>query len=149
MHAVRRNRRGHPALGLGLLVVVLGVALAFGAGLGSTNPPTDAARAASIDATIRCPSCVDLSVAQSSASAAVAVRHEVAHLVRLGRTDQQIEARLVAQYGPTILLKPPASGLSVLVWVVPPVGAAVAAALLAVLFWRRSRQLRALRAEAP
>lgn len=145
--AARAGRAGrrHPAAGLALLLVVLAVALAFGAGLGSGGPPSDAARAAALDAQVRCPSCEDLSVAQSSASAAVAVRHEVARLVRSGRTDQQIETQLVSQYGPTILLRPPASGLSALVWVLPAVGGAAAVAVLATLFWRRSRQLRALR----
>ena len=145
----RGGRHRHPVLGFGLLVVVLAVALAFGAGLGSTGRSGDAARAAALDSQVRCPSCQDLSVAQSSASAAVAVRREVARLVRQGRTDQQIESTLVSQYGPTILLRPPVAGLSALVWVLPIVGGAAAVALLAVLFWRRSRQLRALRSEGP
>ena len=134
-----------PALGLTLLLVVLAVALAFGSGLGAPGRPDAAARAAAIDRQIRCPSCEDLSVAQSSASAAIAVRHEVAHLVGAGRTDQQIEQTLVAQYGPSILLSPPTSGLTALVWVLPVAGGVVAAAAVGSVLWRRARQLRRLR----
>jgi len=134
-------RRPRPWIGLGFLLVVLAVALAIGGGLGSGGHPTDAQRAAALDSELKCPSCDDLSVADSSASAAVAVRHEVAHLVGEGRTDQQIEDSLASQYGPTILLRPPASGLTSLVWIVPAVAGAAAVAALGVLFWRRSREM--------
>jgi cytochrome c-type biogenesis protein CcmH/NrfF len=87
-------------------------------------------------------------VAQSSASAAVAVREEVTHLVALGRTNSQIESTLVGQYGPTILLRPPTSGLISLVWFLPALGAVVTFAVLAVYFRRRSRAMALLRREA-
>ncbi|HVX23507.1 MAG TPA: cytochrome c-type biogenesis protein CcmH [Acidimicrobiales bacterium] len=141
------GRSAHPGLGLLVLLVVLGVALAFGSGLGSGGHPTNAQRAAALDAQIRCPSCEDLSVAQSAASSAIAVRHQVRHLVDQGKTDQQIEDTLVAQYGTTILLRPPTSGLTALVWVLPAVAGAIAVGALAVLFWRRSRSLARLRRE--
>lgn len=136
-----------PRVGLTALLLVLVVALVLGSGLGGGRP-TAAARSAALDSQIRCPSCEDLSVAQSSASAAIAVRHEVARLVRDGQSDQQIEQRLVAQYGPTILLRPPASGLSAVVWVLPVVGGVAAVATVGTMFWRRSRQLRRWRQEA-
>lgn len=138
---------GRPRVGLTVLLLVLAAALAFGSGLGSSGRPSAAARAAALDSQIRCPSCEDLSVAQSSASAAIAVRHEVARLAREGQTDQQIEQRLVAQYGPTILLRPPTSGLTAVVWVLPVVGGIAAVGTVGTLFWRRSRLLRQLRKE--
>lgn len=141
----RAARRSHPWLGLGVLAVVLAVALAIGGGVGQGGQPTPAQRAAALDAVLRCPSCEDLSVAQSSASSAVAVRHEVLHLAREGRTDQQIQDRLVGQYGPAILLRPPTSGLASLVWIVPAVAAAGAVVALGLLFWRRARQMARLR----
>jgi cytochrome c-type biogenesis protein CcmH len=133
-----------PAFGVGALVVVLAVALAVGGGLGSARHLTDAQRAASLDTQLRCPSCEDLSVAESQASDAVAVRDEVAKLVAEGRTDTQVDDALVAQYGQTILLRPPDSGLTSLVWILPVAGALVAAGALGVLFVRRSRSLRRL-----
>lgn len=138
-------RRPRPWLGLGTLLVVLVVALAIGSGLGSGGHQTAAQRAAALDSQIKCPSCDDLSVAQSSASAAVAVRHEVLRLARRGETDQQIEDALVSQYGPTILLRPPTSGLTSLVWIVPAVAGTTAVVALGVLFWRRGREMVRLR----
>lgn len=147
--APARRRFRRPWTGPAVLLVVLAAALAVGSGVGSGGRQTDSQRAAAIDAEIRCPSCEDLSVAQSSASAAVAVRDEVARSVAEGKTSQQIEAALVAQYGLTILLRPPTSGLTALVWILPAVGGAAAVAVLAALFWRRSRDLERLRKGEP
>lgn len=128
-----------------LALAVLAAALVVGSGVTSSKPPTDAQRASALEAQIRCPSCADLSVAQSAASSAIAVRHEVAALVAAGQSDQQIESRLVAQYGPSILLSPPASGLSSLVWFLPAAAGVLALGGVAVVFWRRSRSWRRLR----
>jgi cytochrome c-type biogenesis protein CcmH len=145
-----REGRGllrRPAFGLVALLVVLAVALAVGSGLGAGGHQTDGQRASAIDAQIRCPSCEDVSVAQSSASDAIAVRHEVAKMVAQGASTSEIEDTLVGQYGPTILLRPPTSGLSALVWFLPAIGAVVAVAAVGALFWRRSRELEELRRE--
>lgn len=128
-----------------LLAVVVAVgALAFGSGLGRSGPPSAAQRVAALEAVIRCPSCDDISVAQSTTTSAIAVRHEVHRLVASGASNQAIEARLVGQYGPSILLSPPASGLTAVVWVLPVVGGAIAAAVVAIVLWRRARAFRAL-----
>lgn len=137
--------RSRPGLGLAVLAVVLAGALAVGGGLFSHGRETDAQRAAAIDSQLRCPSCIDATVEDSSASAAVAVRHEVARLVAAGRTDEQIDGALVSRYGPTILLRPPTSGLAALVWIVPAVAGAAALAALGALFWRRSAEMGRLR----
>lgn len=138
-------RRARPWLGPLVLLAVLAAALLVGSGVGQGGHQTPAQRASALDAGIRCPSCEDLSVAQSSASTAVAVRHEVLQLVRRGESDQEIEDALVGQYGTAILLRPPTSGLASLVWIVPAVAGFAAAAALGVLFWRRSRQMSRLR----
>ena len=106
-----------------LFAVVAGVALLIGSGALSSSPPTAAQRAAAIEADLRCPSCEDLSVAQSDASTAVAVRTTVLHQVDEGRTDQQIESYLASRYGSSIELEPAASGWALLVWLVPLVAA--------------------------
>lgn len=130
-----------------LALVVLAGALVIGSGVTSSRPPTAAQRAATLEARVRCPSCDDISVAQSAASSAVAVRHEITHLIAAGRSDQQIESDLVAQYGPGIMLAPSASGLSAVVWYLPALAGALAVAALGALFWRRSRSLRRLRGD--
>jgi cytochrome c-type biogenesis protein CcmH len=121
-----------------VLVVALAVALAIGASRPSPSPsPSPARRAAAIDASLRCPSCDDISVADSSAATAVAIRELVAQRVRAGETTAQIDDFLESRYGTSILLDPPSSGLSAAVWIVPLVAAGLALAVLGVFFWRR------------
>jgi cytochrome c-type biogenesis protein CcmH len=143
-----RRRVTPPWLGFVALLVVLGVALAVGSGAFSTASPSAAARAAALEAQVRCPSCEDVSVAQSSASTAIAVRHQIATMVARGDSDQQILTSLTDRYGTSILLRPPASGLGAVVYVVPAIAGALAVGGLAVLFWRRQRELTRLRGGA-
>ena len=121
-----------------VLAVVVGVALAVGAGH-PAGPPSAAQRAARIEAGLRCPSCAGISVANSSASTAAAIRQAVSSRVRAGQSDAQIEAYVVSRYGPSILLRPPAHGPTVWVWVLPPLAVGLAGAALGALFWRRRR----------
>jgi len=104
----RHGLRAASALVWVLLAVVLAVALAFSVSKG--GPLTPAQRAAAIDAVLKCPSCDGISVADSSASSAAAVRQVVLARVREGQSDQQIEQYLVSRYGPSILLRPPTTG---------------------------------------
>jgi cytochrome c-type biogenesis protein CcmH len=134
----RERRWGGWAVGAVLAVAVI-VALLVGAGTFTSTPPTPARRAAAIESTIRCPSCQDLSVAQSTAPTAVTVRATVTELIARGRTDDQIRAYLVDRYGATIDLEPPTSGWSALVWIVPMVGLAVALLVAAIVLGRRRR----------
>jgi cytochrome c-type biogenesis protein CcmH/NrfF len=123
-------------------LVVLGVALVIGSGALSSRPQTPAQRAAAIESVVRCPSCIDVSVAQSEETTALAVRHEIERQVAQGRSTSQIEQSLVDQYGQTILLEPPGFPF---IWVVPIVLGAGALGIIGVVFWRRSRQFNATR----
>jgi tetratricopeptide (TPR) repeat protein len=69
----------------------------------------------------------------------VAVRAAITQLVAEGRTDQQIQAYLAARYGSSIVLDPPASGWSLLVWLLPLAAGLVAATALVVVLVRRRR----------
>jgi len=133
-------------LGVSVPLVVLVVALVIGSGVLSGKPQTPTQRAAAIESVVRCPSCIDVSVAQSEESTALAVRHEIERQVAQGRTTAQIEHSLVAQYGQTILLEPPDAAGFPLIWIVPIVLGAGALGVIGVLFWRRSRQFSATRA---
>lgn len=120
------------------LAVVLAVVLAIGA----TRPgaaSSSSQRASAIDSALRCPSCEDVSVAASSAPAAVAIRGIVAQRVGEGQSTAEIESFLESRYGVGILLRPPTSGLSGAVWVVPLVVVGTGLAGLGVFFWRRRR----------
>ena len=131
-----------------VLGVVLIAALVIGSGALSSSSPTDAQRAAAIESVIRCPSCEDLTVAVSSAPTAVTVRSTVTHLIDQGWTDAQIKQYLVARYGSAIVLDPPTSGWSALVWVLPIAGGlAAVTVLVVVLVGRRRRDDRELDAD--
>jgi cytochrome c-type biogenesis protein CcmH len=123
-----------------VLGVVLVVALLIGSGVFSSKPLTRAQRVEAIASGIKCPSCEDLSVADSSAQTAVTVRTAIAAQVAAGRTDQQIDDYLVARYGSAIVLTPPTSGWSLLVWVLPLVGGVVALGGLTLFAVRRRRR---------
>ena len=83
-------------------------------------------RVAHLESLVRCPSCEDISVAQSNATSAIAVRHEIVAKVAAGKSDNEILTSLEAAYGTSILLSPPTSGLGALLWAVPVAGMAVA-----------------------
>jgi cytochrome c-type biogenesis protein CcmH len=140
------NRRVPLWVQIVLPLLVLAVALVIGAGVFSSAPETAAQRAAAIEAGVRCPSCTDVSVADSDATTAIAVRHQIQSLVDAGRSTEAIDQVLVSEYGQTILLVPPDTGGIPLLYVVPLVLGAGALATVGMLFWRRTRQFDALRA---
>ena len=99
-------------------LVVVAVAIA----LVNPHAPSAASRVAHLETLVRCPSCEDLSVAQSTSTSSLAVRHEIARLVQSGASDASILTRLESTYGTSILLSPPTSGLGVVLWLVPLLG---------------------------
>ena len=107
--------------------------------VGVTNPhaPTRAARIGHLETLVRCPSCEDLSVAESTATSSLAVRREITSLVDSGASDSTILTRLEATYGTSVLLSPPTSGLGVVLWLVPLLGLVVVAAVVVRLAGRR------------
>jgi cytochrome c-type biogenesis protein CcmH/NrfF len=103
---------------LAAFAAVVGGGLAYGL-WPRAGRPTLAARVREIASGVRCPSCLDLSAAESDAPSAVAIRGFIRSELEAGKTASQIDAALVARYGPGILLAPPASGVGLLVWLVP------------------------------
>lgn len=130
----RRARRWAP---WAALLVVLAVALGIGARSGSGDR-TPEQRTESIASRVRCPVCQGLSVAQSKSGAARAIYEEIDRQVTDGRSDDEVLAYLVSRYGDGILLRPPANGISGLVWAVPVVALVAGFGALAVAFrrWR-------------
>lgn len=95
-----------------------------------------AARIAHLESIIKCPSCDDLSVAQSTSESSLAVRHEIVTLVGTGESDATIIATLEQSYGPSILLSPAATGWGRLLWWLP-LGLVIVVAGVGVVLWRR------------
>jgi cytochrome c-type biogenesis protein CcmH len=97
---------------------------------------------------VMCVSCHEpLSVAQSPQ--AYAERNFIRTLVAQGYTKAQIERALVAQYGPSVLGKPPAHGFNLTVYVLPPAILLAGIAILLVTLPRWRRRARANAARAP
>jgi cytochrome c-type biogenesis protein CcmH len=90
---------------------------------------------------LMCVACHEpLAVSQSPEAAAE--RRLIAHLIALGDTKAQVERVMVAQYGSSVLAKPPASGFDLTVYVLPPVAVLVGVAIvgLSLARWRRARR---------
>jgi cytochrome c-type biogenesis protein CcmH len=121
-----------------LLAVVLVAALAFGATSHTSKPLTDTQRAAALDNELRCPSCEDLSVADSSAASAVAIRQLVLTDMQHGQSQASIIAYLQSVY-PGIQLRPPVSGVEGLVWFLPLLAFLVAGGFVGAMFYRRHK----------
>jgi cytochrome c-type biogenesis protein CcmH len=104
-----------------------------------------------IEQDVMCPSCHEpLALAQSPQ--ADAERAYISMRIAQGETKQQIERDLVAQYGPSVLGKPPAHGFNLTVYILPPALLVAGALLLMFVLprWRRrTREAAAARARSP
>ena len=138
---------------LGFVFVWLAMALAVGGTLGydalaSGHPLTLDQKVAAIASQVRCPSCQDETADHSTTQTAAAVRATIRQRLLAGQSQGEIEASLESRYGPGILLRPPAGGLTGLVWVLPVAAAVAALGGLAVAFHRwRPRSVAPLSAE--
>jgi cytochrome c-type biogenesis protein CcmH len=119
------------------LVVVLAGALVLGNSR-QHHATSLEAHVRRIAADVKCPTCQGLSAAESDASASTAIRDEIRSRLQQGQRDGEIRAYLVSRFGRDILLKPPATGISSLVWILPVALFVCAVAGLAFAFrrWR-------------
>lgn len=135
-------RRVLPVVALvGVVVVALVIG---GAGL-DNGPRSPAARAQAIGEDLRCPVCQGLSVADSHSPTADAMRADIRRRVDAGESAASIKAHYVGSYGEWVLLRPEATGVGALVWVLPVAALVAAACGLAFAFrrWRRQPTLAA------
>jgi cytochrome c-type biogenesis protein CcmH len=126
------SRKSLPWLAL-LAVVVIAVVVG---GRGSGGHESVNGHVERIARGVRCPTCRDLSAAESDAAAAKAVRLAIRRDVLAGRSDNAIRAELASRYGRDILLTPDASGVTGLVWILPVVAGIAALGFLALAFRR-------------
>lgn len=112
-------------------IVVMTVALLF---LISTQPAT-VNRVEDIGARIKCPVCQGESIANSPSPMAEDMMDLVSERVAAGFSDQQIVDELLTSYSGALLLDPPASGNTLVLWVAPV--AALVVGLAVIVWWKR------------
>jgi len=103
-------------------VVIAAALLAIAAALVLAARPHEATadeRVDRITTELRCPVCQGLSVKDSPSETARQMRDLVAERVREGKTDAEIGAEFRAAYGDWVLLSPPITSWSGLVWLAP------------------------------
>jgi cytochrome c-type biogenesis protein CcmH len=83
------------------------------------HEPTAAERVDRITSELRCVTCQGLSVKDSPAPSARQMRDLVVRRVAEGRTDDEIRDEFRASYGDWVLLSPPATSWTGLIWLVP------------------------------
>ena len=120
-------------------MVVVAVVAAVVATTTTQPPATSAQRAYELKEATLCPVCDGQSVLESNAPVAAAMRTQIDVWVDAGRTDTEIRAELAAAYGNDVNALPPGDGVGTLVWALPVVVFAAAAAGLwaATRRWRR------------
>lgn len=68
---------------------------------------------------LKCPTCVAQSVADSQASAAKEIRRIISQRLAQNKTEQEIITELTERYGEHILLTPPLTPSTYLLWFLP------------------------------
>jgi cytochrome c-type biogenesis protein CcmH len=106
---------------LAAAIAVVALAALYASGGSDSNPTLDE-RVHEIGAGLRCPVCLNLSVADSPSKLAGEMRTEIANQLLAGRSPQQIRAFFIDRYGEWILLSPRPHGWNLVPWAVPVVG---------------------------
>jgi cytochrome c-type biogenesis protein CcmH len=136
----KRRGRGFPVGSLVLAVALLaaGGALALVALRGPAEPRSMDDRVRAVAASLRCPVCQNLTVADSPSRLAQEMRRTIAKDLQAGRTPEEIRRDFVGAYGQWILEAPPKRGIDLVAWIVPVLLllGGLAAGTLAVSRWR-------------
>ena len=115
---LRRARPGLPGL-LVLCALAAGLATLATVAVVGHPPASQAEQVQQIAASLHCPICKDLSVADSPAPLAQQMRQEIAQKLRAGESADQIRAGFVAAYGDSVLMSPPRQGVAGAVYYLP------------------------------
>lgn len=119
---------------------VLGLVISGLIGLGSA--PVAGAEQASlpdIEDEVMCPICGTILEASNSPQAE-REREFIRAQIAQGKSKEEIQDALVAEYGPDVLAVPDSKGFDLVAWVVPILGLLVAVGLLGVALWRIKRK---------
>jgi cytochrome c-type biogenesis protein CcmH len=109
-----------------LAVLVIGLVV-------TAETPDD--RVERIGSSIRCPVCQGESIADSPATMAVDMIGLIEERVAAGRSDGQIIDELLGSFSGAVLLDPPASGSTLVLWLAPL--AALLVGIAVIIWWKR------------
>ncbi|HSC13585.1 MAG TPA: cytochrome c-type biogenesis protein [Gammaproteobacteria bacterium] len=98
---------------------------------GFDDPVLDA-RYRALSHEIRCPKCLNETIAESKAPVAAELRREIRRLLVEGASDDEIKTFLSSRYGEFVLYRPRLTPTTFVVWAAPFVLLAVGA----LVFWR-------------
>ena len=101
--------------------------------------PVQEARAQALDDLIRCVKCRSESIASSNADWANDARLRVRRMISEGASDQDVLDAFVASYGDVVLMRPPAEGRNLVLWLSGPVMLFLALAM-ALRFQRQEKE---------
>ena len=112
------------------LIALAALALAAAGCAAPDEVPDMERRAQLINKSVMCPVCPGESIDQSQHPLAVQMRAAVDEKLGEGWSDGQVREFFVERYGSAVLLEPPAEGVHLVAWIVPPLGTALALAAL-------------------
>jgi cytochrome c-type biogenesis protein CcmH/NrfF len=114
------TRTKRPSRALLVWIVLFVIALAsVGYAVVRTPSANASARIVALEKEVRCPSCGNLAVYNSKSASSYSIASYIQHEVHAGASNQEIIDSLVASYGDTILMAPPANGVGLFLWLLP------------------------------
>ncbi|WP_276946872.1 cytochrome c-type biogenesis protein CcmH [Ferrimicrobium acidiphilum] len=109
-----------PSRALLAWIILFAIALAsVGYAVVRTPSASASARIVALEKEVRCPSCGNLAVYNSKSASSYSIASYIDHEVHAGASNQEIIDSLVASYGDTILMAPPANGVGLFLWLLP------------------------------
>src|SRR6186997_1127714 len=122
----------HP--GRALLVAVAALLLCAAPALASDAHPTQG----ELEGEVICPTC-HTTLDQSSAPIALRMKAFIARRIAAGDTRSEIEDKLIATFGPSVVARPATHGFDLLAWLLPLAAVLGGAVVLGAAAWRWSR----------
>jgi len=116
---------------LAVWLALVGISRAADAQEGFDDPALDA-RYRALTREIRCPKCLNESIAESNAPVAADLRREIRRLIGEGASDDEIKTFLSARYGDFVLYRPRMTPATFVVWAAPFLLLAIGG----LVFWR-------------
>jgi len=115
---ITSTKRSHRIL-VAWVVLVLIAVVSVGYAIATTPSTSAAGRIVALEKEVRCPSCGNLAVYNSKSASSYSIADYIQHEVHDGASNEQIIDSLVASYGDTILMAPPANGVGLFLWLLP------------------------------